>query len=406
MSGIVKRIVSGIQPSGTLHLGNYLGAVKEWKRLVNENQNINNSDKADNEKSNNRVKSNNDSNCNELKSNISTTNSIHTKSDILYFIADYHSLTTRLSKERKGEFLKTDNEGINNNINNLNNLEKDDNESLEKLSLNTLACLIASGINPNKCTLFLQSSIPFHTELQWILSCITSNSWLNTMIQFKEKKIDSNGLYSYPILMAADVLLYKGSHVPVGVDQLQHLELMAKIAERMNKTCKKKIFNIPKPIFSNQPKVMSLTNASKKMSKSDPSQLSLIYLTENKETISKKILKAKTDSIGSIKYDFEKRPELANLISIYSAITGKSFDEVEKIFDAANTYEFKLKLIEVVCAEILPISEKANKLIKHENDYLLDILREGEKVAFDIAKNTIGEVKETLKVLSVPKIMH
>lgn len=349
----LKRIVSGIQPSGTLHLGNYLGAVKEWKNLINDY-------------------------------NKETEYKLDSKKNVLYFIADYHSLTSRLAAEKQDE-LKTS-------------------ESLETLTLNTVACLIASGVDYNKASLFLQSSIPYHTELQWILSCVTPNSWLNTMIQYKEKKIDSNGIFSYPVLMAADVLLYKASHVPVGSDQTQHIELIAKITDRINKVSKKKIFIRPEAISSDYPRVMSLIDGTKKMSKSDSSTLGCIYLTDSKETIIKKITKSKTDSIGTIKFDKENRPEISNLISIYHSITGESIKNIENKFEKASTVEFKNKLVEVICEEILPISEKANKLIKHEKDLLLDVLREGEKTCSIIAKDTMEELKERLGIFSFPKL--
>lgn len=346
----IKKIVSGIQPSGTLHLGNYLGAVKQWKNLVTNP---------------------------EYKH-------LHDGNKILFFIADFHSLTTRLTIDNKA------------------NIQNTILEPLEDLTLRTLACLISCGVDPKICKIFLQSSVPYHTELQWILTCVTPGSWLNSMIQYKEKKIDTQGLYCYPILMAADVMLYKATHVPVGTDQIQHIELIGKISERINKVAKKEIFPRPEYLSSSYPRVMSLTNGKQKMSKSVGGVSSCIYLTDTNEQITNKIIKSKTDSLGTIKFNKEERPELSNLISIYSALQNISIKEVESKFEKSTTFDFKQELAKEICNEIQTISSEAQNLIKREKDYLLDVLREGQKSANEQALATIEEVKESLKLFILP----
>lgn len=355
MKNSLNRIVSGIQPSGTMHLGNYLGAVKLWIKLANDNF--------------------------ENKINLSFK-----KENVMFFIADYHAITTKLS--------------FNETSNTLNEIQTEK-DQLDNVSLKTLAFLIASGLDPNKCVLFLQSSIPEHTELQWILSCITPLSALNTMIQFKEKKINSNGIYSYPILMAADVLLYKATQVPVGEDQRQHLELIAKLTDRLNKICGKSIFEKPLCLNSNFPRIMSLKNANMKMSKSDSSGNGIIYLSDSNEDIESKIIKAKTDSIGTIKFDKKDRPDVSNLIHIYSSLSELNIDEVEKKFENVNTYEFKKDLSKLVTKEIGKISQKYDRLIKHEKEYLRSILIDGQKIAKEIATKNIDEIKDCLKFLKL-----
>ena len=370
---LINKFVSGIQPSGTLHLGNYLGAVKQWQKVINSDNNLEN-----------------------IK-----------KKNAMFFIADYHSLTSKLNQLIKNtEQTNLDNFNYSNN-----------NTCLKDLSIQTLACLIASGINPEKCVIFLQSSVKEHTELQWILSCITPNSWLNSMIQYKEKKIDSNGLYSYPILMASDVLLYKATHVPVGEDQIQHIELISKLTERINKISYKQIFPVPKPIISEHKRVMSLTDGKVKMSKTkiisnnksnnikDTKTVigknSCVYLTDTSEDIKSKIIKAKTDSIGSIVYDKDNRPEISNLINIYSCLSGLTINNVENKFKNASTYDFKIELADLLNKELKSISEISRELISNKHSYLIDVLNEGFKEASNQANETLNELKEALKILKI-----
>jgi tryptophanyl-tRNA synthetase len=321
-----KRIISGIQPSGILQLGNYLGAIKTWKSH--------------------------------------TTNS-------LYFIADNHSITTRFHKENT--------------------------ESIEDLTFKTAACLIACGIDKN---LFVQSHILQHFELMWILSCMTPQSWLNKMIQYKEKSKDNNhtGLYTYPILMAADILLYKANEVPVGEDQVQHIEFTRDLAIRFNKMCESEVVPVPNYLLSKASRIMSLQNGKTKMSKSDKNTLSCISLIDDEEVMKNKILKARTDPIVGISYNIEKRPEVSNLINIYAAIEDMSIEEVVKKFENAKMLDFKIEIINSLHKEILPISKKANELL-NDKAYINKILSEGKKVASEIAEKNIREIKRKLNYL-------
>jgi tryptophanyl-tRNA synthetase len=321
-----KRLISGIQPSGILHLGNYLGAIKTWR---SQRQNS------------------------------------------LYFIADSHSITTRFYK--------------------------DNTETIDELTIKTAACLIACGIDKN---LFVQSHIPQHFELMWILSCMTPKSWLNKMIQYKEKSQDNNatGLYTYPILMAADILLYKAEEVPVGDDQIQHIECARDIAIRLNKVCGVDIIPIPNYLLSKAPRIMSLQNGKVKMSKSDKSSLSCLSLIDDEETIKHKILKAKTDPVVGINYEPENRPEVSNLINIYSALEGISKEEVVKRFENSKMLEFKMEIIKSLCREILPISKKANEIL-NDRGYIKKILLEGKNNASEMAEKNLDEIKRSLKYL-------
>lgn len=346
MSSPIKRITSGIQPSGLLHLGNYLGAIKQWKEILTKD---------------------------EFKS-------LQSRDKTFFFIADLHSLTSRFEYKN-------------------NDFAHFHKKPLDILSLETLSCLIASGIDPKKCNLFLQSSVPQHSELFWILNCLTPNHWLNTMIQYKEKKIDSNGIFSYPVLMAADVLLYKASHVPVGSDQRQHIELIDRITERINKLCKKEIFHKPICMVNDYPRVMSLGDGTKKMSKSTnetENNNNCIFLTDNHDEIRRKIKKAKTDSIGTIVYHKESRPEISNLLEIYSSITSLKIDSIEKDYKNKSTFQFKEDLSSVVINEIGGIGSKAYHMLKYERSFLLDVLRQGEEEAIVHAKETLNEVKSCL----------
>lgn len=344
---MLRRVVSGIQPTGILHLGNYLGAVKNWQKLQNSNQ-------------------------------------------CFFFIADNHSVTLKLLRE------------LGDNDNNTSNVGRED-PKLNNLVLNTASCLLACGIEPKN--IFVQSHIHEHTELMWILSCITPLSWLNTMIQFKEKSKNNNknastGLYTYPILMAADILLYKGENIPVGEDQIQHIEITRTIAQRLNKLCKKEILPIPQYILNNQgSRVMSLQNGNIKMSKSDPNKNACLYLINSEEEIKAKILKAKTDPIRRIDYDLTNRPEVSNLISIYSSLENLSIENVVKKFENASMLEFKQELIKSMCISLLPISERARLLINKEQSYILDILHEGRKRAKEEAGKNIYEIKKNLNYL-------
>jgi tryptophanyl-tRNA synthetase len=333
----MKRIVSGIQTSGILHLGNYLGAIKNWKLLQSDSTN----------------------NC-------------------LFFLADNHSITLKFIKQLEEQ-----------------------SSSINELTINTAACLLACGLDTKKSPLFLQSQVLEHSELMWILSCMTPLSWLNKMIQYKEKskngKLNSTGLYTYPILMAADVLLYKAQEIPVGEDQIQHIEVARDIAIRLNKLCKSDVVPIPDyKIPANSARIMSLQNGKTKMSKSDRDSLSCISLTDTEEIIKQKIIKAKTDSISTIYFDLENRPEISNLLNIYSSLEGLSMEETVKKFEQAKMVEFKHELVNSLFREVLPISIKANKLISHDRDYIRDILHDGKQKAKCIAEANLDEIKRAL----------
>ena len=327
-----KKIFSGVQPTGNLHLGNYLGAIKNFVELSNDKNN----------------------NC-------------------IFCVVDLHAIT-----------IKQDPKELRNNI------------------LETVATFIASGINPEKNIIFNQSKVSAHAEMAWILSCVSPMGWLNRMTQFKEKagkdKEKANiGLYSYPVLMAADILLYDASHVPVGEDQKQHLELCRDIAQKFNNEFEVQNFlNVPKPLIQKQfSRIMSLKDGTKKMSKSEISDLSRINLTDSNDSIINKIKKAKTDPMplpSNIK-DLEKRPEAKNLLGIYSSLTNISLEKSLQDFDGKNFSTFKEKLSQVLIEKIEPISNEIKKLI-HDKTYLDKILSEGHQKANDIASLKIKKLQE------------
>jgi len=331
----MNRIFSGVQPSGNLHIGNYLGAIKNWVSLQKE-------------------------------------------FECIFCIVDLHALTI-----------------------------KQDPKELENNTLEVTATYIASGINPEKTLIFNQSSVPAHTELTWLLSCITPLGWLNRMTQFKEKagkKKESAilGLYSYPVLMAADVLAYKATHVPVGEDQKQHLELVRDIAGAFNRIYNTNFFPLPEPqIFGEATRVMSLRDGMKKMSKSDESDFSRINMTDTKDLIVKKIQKAKTDTgvLPSKKEDLKNRPEVENLLGIYAAFNDKKLNLVMEEMAGKNFVEFKKLLTETVLEKIEPVSKKINELLNNI-DYLKKILDIGKEKAHQIAFNHLKEIKKIVGLLN------
>ena len=346
----LKRVVSGIQPTGILHVGNYFGAVKNWIKLSENSSN-----------------------------------------QCFYFIADHHSVTNKYCgiEARKQDEKE----------------EKSQNQEYgSKLTvIQTASCLLASGLDPKKVCLFAQSNVPAHAEFMWILSCMSPLSWLNNMIQFKEKTknkdhaLSSTGLYTYPILMAADILIYRAEEVPVGEDQTQHVELTRDLAARLNKFLQNEKIHFPQPNYSVNPeRIMSLQNGLNKMSKSDRNTHSCLSLITTEEEIKNKILKAKTDSIGNVTYDEKKRPDVSNLINIYANSSGLSIKEVEEKFSSASTYEFKIELIKILCELLLPISYKAKLLIEKDFDYVRDVLREGRKAAIIESEKNLNDVKSCL----------
>ena len=266
----------------------------------------------------------------------------------------------------------------------------------------TVATFIASGIDPKKSIIFNQSQVSAHSEAAWILSCVARMGWLNRMTQFKEKagkdkEKASIGLYSYPVLMAADILLYDSTHVPVGDDQKQHLELCRDIAQRFNNDFKvNDFFKVPEPLIQKEfSRIMSLKDGSKKMSKSDLSDLSRINLTDEKDEIINKIKKAKTDPMPmpSNIEELEKRFEAKNLIGIYASLSGQSLEKTVKEFSGKNFSEFKENLSQVLVDKIIPISVEIKTLLD-EKDYLDNILLDGCKKANNIASNKIKKIHE------------
>ena len=327
-----KKIFSGVQPTGNLHLGNYLGAIKNFVELNNDDKN-----------------------------------------ECIFCVVDLHAITVY----QNPELLK-------NNI------------------YETVATFLASGINPDKSIIFNQSRVSAHSETAWILSCVARMGWLNRMTQFKEKagkdkEKASIGLYSYPVLMAADILLYDATHVPVGDDQKQHLELCRDIAQRFNNDYKvENFFKVPEPLIQKQfSRIMSLKDGLKKMSKSEPSDLSRINLTDKKDDIINKIKKAKTDSLPmpSTIDGLEDRAEAKNLLGIYSSLSGMTLEKSILEFSGKNFSEFKNSLAEILVDKIIPISVEIKKLLE-DKKYLEQILSEGHKKANDIASNKLKKIHE------------
>ena len=329
-----KKIFSGVQPTGNLHLGNYLGAIKNFVELNNDNSN-----------------------------------------KCIFCVVDLHAITVKQNPKE-----------LRNNIR------------------ETVATFIASGIDPNKSIIFNQSAVPAHSETAWILSCVARMGWLNRMTQFKEKagkdkEKASIGLYSYPILMAADILLYDATHVPVGDDQKQHLELCRDIAQKFNNEFEVNDFlKAPEPLIQKDfSRIMSLKDGTKKMSKSELSDSSRINLTDDKDTIIGKIKKAKTDPLplpSNIK-ELDKRPEAKNLLGIYSSLTNSSLEKSVKDFQGKNFSEFKESLSQVLVEKIEPISNEIRKLINNK-DFLDKILLDGHKKANDIASIKVKKIHELI----------
>ena len=329
-----KKIFSGVQPTGNLHLGNYLGAIKNFVQLQNEKEN-----------------------------------------ECVYCVVDLHAITT-----------------------------KQDPKILKDNIRETTAAFLASGLDYKKSIIFNQSLVPAHSEGSWILGCIARMGWLNRMTQFKEKagKDKENvsvGLYIYPILMAADILLYDSTHVPVGEDQKQHLELSRDIAQKFNLDFKAPNFlKAPEPLIQkNFARIMSLKDGKKKMSKSDPSDLSRINLTDKKDEIVNKIKKAKTDNsaLPSDDKKLSERPEVKNLLEIYSSLNNQTLSDSINEFGGKNFSEFKQKLSDLVVEKISPISDEINKL-KKDNNFIDKILEDGAEKADKITSKKVKEMKKII----------
>ena len=327
-----KKIFSGVQPTGNLHLGNYLGAIKNFVELGNDQNN-----------------------------------------HCIYCVVDLHAITVKQNPKLLTENIRE-----------------------------TVATFVASGIDPEKNIIFNQSKVSAHAEAAWIFSCVARMGWLNRMTQFKEKagkdkEKASVGLYSYPVLMAADILLYDATHVPVGEDQKQHLELSRDIAQKFNNDFHQENFlKIPEPLIQKEfSRIMSLRDGTKKMSKSEVSDLSRINLTDNKDAIISKIKKAKTDPMplpADIK-ELDKRPEAKNLLSIYSSLNDTTLEKTISQFSGKNFSEFKDSLIQVLVDKLDPISEEINKLMSNQ-DYLDKILDLGFEKANNIASEKVKKIKQ------------
>ncbi len=326
-----KKIFSGVQPTGNLHLGNYIGAIKNFVDLQNE-----------------------DNEC-------------------IFCVVDLHAVTV-----------------------------KQDPKILKQNIRETAATFIASGINPKKSIIFNQSSVSAHSEASWLLSCIARMGWLNRMTQFKEKagkdkEKASVGLYIYPVLMAADILLYDATHVPVGEDQKQHLELARDISKKFNTDFDAvDFFKIPEPLIQkNFSRIMSLKDGTKKMSKSDPSDLSRINLTDTESEIINKIKKAKTDTnpFPTSVEDLKSRPEIENLIGIHSSLSGIKIEDLLTRFNGQNFSLFKENLSEVLVKKISPISKEIKKL-NDDISYIDEVLKEGSEKAKEISSKKIDYIKK------------
>lgn len=322
-----KKIFSGIQPTNILHIGNYLGALKNWVDLQDDGETI-------------------------------------------YCIVDLHAITV-----------------------------PQDPKTLSEKILETAALFIACGVDPNKATLFVQSSRPEHSELAWILNCFTGMGELKRMTQFKDKSANnqdnvSAGLFDYPVLMAADILLYSATHVPVGEDQKQHIEITHDIAERVNGKFGK-IFTIPEPIIKQSTaRIMSLDDPTKKMSKSSPNSASYIALTDNAEAIRDKIKRAVTDSGSEIKASGDK-PAITNLLNIFAGMTGREIADIEKEFEGKGYGAFKEALAEAIISELQPIHERFKKLIE-DKENLRDILKQGADKLAPEAQEMLSKVKKSV----------
>ncbi len=336
-----KRILSGVQPTGDLHIGNWLGAIRNWVNLQKEY-------------------------------------------DTYVCVVDLHAITVPHNPEK----LKSD-------------------------TLSTAALYIACGMDPKECSIFVQSHIPAHTELCWLLNCVTPLNWMERMIQFKEKALKqgdnvSIGLLDYPVLMAADILLYDADLVPVGEDQKQHLELARDIAQqRINSRFskdKKPILKIPQPLIMKEgAKIMSLLDGSSKMSKSDPNENSRIGLLDNPDTISKKIKKAKTDQHYGLEFGNPKRPESDNLLGIYSMVTNQSKEKIRKECSAMGWGKFKPLLTDALISSLEPIQKKYNALIQDRSE-LNNVLKEGTENAKILSGITLQRLKEALGFLETTSI--
>lgn len=328
------RILSGVQPTGNLHLGNYLGAIRNWVSLQKDHES-------------------------------------------LFCIVDLHALTLPQGPEE-----------------------------LRRSTLEVAATYLACGIDPKASSIFVQSSVPGHSELAWLLGCQTPMGWLSRMTQFKEKAGKHKeraglGLYSYPVLMAADILVYKATHVPVGDDQKQHLELTRDIAMAFNSRYGQEIFPLPEPqILGNTTRVMSLRDGASKMSKSEVSEFSRIHLLDDADTITLKIRKAKTDMdpLPETVEGLESRPEAKNLVSIYAALVDSTEQKVCTDFVGQPFSAFKPALADALISVLSPIATRTRELLE-ERQELETLLKAGAEKANSIAEKTLQDVHDVMGLL-------
>ncbi|MCB2113274.1 MAG: tryptophan--tRNA ligase [Parvularculaceae bacterium] len=325
-----ERVLSGIQPSGGMHLGNYLGAIRKFVDL-------------------------------------------QTEMDCFYCVVDMHAITVW-----------------------------QDPAKLRAQTFHIAAAYLAAGIDPKVATIFHQSAVAAHAELAWIFNCVARLGWLDRMTQFKDKagkdkERASVGLYTYPTLMASDILVYKATHVPVGDDQKQHLELARDVAGKFNRDFSAPdFFPLPEPLIKGPgARIMSLRDGTAKMSKSDPSDQATIYLTDDADAILKKIKKAKTDPepLPSEIAGLSGRPEAANLVGIYAALSGKSDEDVLREFGGSGFGRFKPALADIVVEKIAPIGDRMRRL-EEDPSYLRDVLISGAQKAGATAEATVRDVKE------------
>ena len=335
---MTQRIFSGVQPTGNLHLGNYLGAIRNWVALQDQYE-------------------------------------------CLFCVVDLHAITVW-----------------------------QDPDALRKSTREVAAALIASGIDAKKHIIFNQSQVSGHAELAWIFNCVARLGWLGRMTQFKEKagkdqEAASVGLFAYPNLMAADILLYKGTHVPVGEDQKQHLELARDIAQKFNHDYKKDVFPVPEPlILGSATRVMSLKDGTSKMSKSDPSDLSRINMTDDTDTIVRKIKKAKTDPdlLPENAAGLEGRPEARNLLGIYAALADVTMDDAIAEFAGQQFSVLKGRLSDVAVASLAPIQEEYTRLLA-DKAQVDAVLADGAERATALAEPVLREVQDVIGFLRPKK---
>ncbi|HLO87907.1 MAG TPA: tryptophan--tRNA ligase [Nostocaceae cyanobacterium] len=326
-----QRVLSGVQPTGNLHLGNYIGAIRNWVEIQDQYDNF-------------------------------------------FCVVDLHAITVPHNPE-----------------------------TLAKDTYAIAALYLACGIDLKYSNIFVQSHVSAHSELAWLLNCITPLNWLQDMVQFKEKALKQGenvgaGLLTYPVLMAADILLYQADKVPVGEDQKQHLELTRDIVNRFNHQFAKDtpVLKLPDPLIRKEgARVMSLTDGTRKMSKSDPSELSRINLLDSPDEITKKIKRCKTDPVRGLTFDDSERPECHNLLTLYMLLSGKTKEEVAAECQDMGWGQFKPLLTETAINALKPIQDKYNEVMA-EKGYLESVLRDGKEKAEAIANETLKQVKSAM----------